>query len=467
MRGLRRGSALRAGTWALGVAVVASYAAPARAGGLYFSDRGVRPLGRGGAFVAGADDLGAIWYNPAGIVDAGSSVLVDAAWLNFTSDYTNQTQVIDASGTVTTVTAPTTHGSTPFLPIPTIVGGWAVNDKLELAIGAFAPYTAIASYPEDAASRYSLVSLNGSALVITGIWAAYKPVEWLRFGAGFEALVGTFSSSVVFNANPADRLVGAPEAPQYDALSQLNVGPIFAPSGNAGLTIVPDPHVRIGLSGQLPFVISAPASINVRLPSSPLFDSAAQDGNDATVKFTLPGILRAGVEVRPITALRVELTYVRELWSEQQSIQIIPSNVYIDGVTGFPQHFKVSPITIPRNYMDSSSVRLGGEISFVIGGYQEDIRAGISYDESAVPSAYLAPLTVDLNKITPSIGGSLHIGKNWRFDVFGFSTTVNPAIASVPLINPVQGNPTQTQAINGGTYSARADVLGVGLNYKF
>ena len=44
---------------------------------------------------------------------------------------------------------------------------------------------------------------------------------------------------------------------------------------------------------------------------------------------------------------------------------------------------------------------------------------------------------------------------------------MNPAIATVPLINPVQGNPTQTQAINGGTYSARADVLGVGLNYKF
>ena len=57
-------------------------AADAGAAGLYFSDRGVRPLGRGGAFVAGADDLGAIWYNPAGIVDAPSSFLLDASWLN-------------------------------------------------------------------------------------------------------------------------------------------------------------------------------------------------------------------------------------------------------------------------------------------------------------------------------------------------------------------------------------------------
>ena len=50
----------------------------ARAAGLYFTDRGVRPLGRGGAFVAGADDFNATWYNPAGLADAGTSFLLDA-----------------------------------------------------------------------------------------------------------------------------------------------------------------------------------------------------------------------------------------------------------------------------------------------------------------------------------------------------------------------------------------------------
>src|ERR1700745_721991 len=86
-----------------------------RAAGLYSSDRGVRPLGRGGAFVAGADDLGAVWYNPAGRSDAGNTVLVDFAWLHFTSEYTRRTL---AGGAVTEF--PTVHGTTPFLPIPTI-----------------------------------------------------------------------------------------------------------------------------------------------------------------------------------------------------------------------------------------------------------------------------------------------------------------------------------------------------------
>jgi hypothetical protein len=46
-------------------------------------------------------------------------------------------------------------------------------------------------------------------------------------------------------------------------------------------------------------------------------------------------------------------------------------------------------------------------------------------------------------------------------------TSVDPADAEVPRINPVRGNPTATEAINGGDYSARALVLGVGVNYRF
>jgi long-chain fatty acid transport protein len=456
------------------VVALVAFAGDAGASGLYFTDRGVRPLGRGGAFVAGADDLGATWYNPAGLADAGTSVLVDASWLHFTSDYTPQTQVVAADGTVSVVTSPTVHGTTPVLPIPTIAGSYNFGKRKQytVALGFGAPYAALASYPADAQSRYSLVSLKGSTLILGGAWFAYKPVEWFRVGVGFETLMGTFSSSVVFNANPQNRLVSAAEDPQYDALSQLNAGPIFAPSGNAGITVVPEKHVRIGLSGQLGFLVDAPATIAVQLPTAPLFDNASQQGDRARVHFDLPPEVRLGVEVRPVPALRVEVAYVREFWSVHQDIQIVPEGVSINNVTGFPAQFAVSPITIPRDFKDSNSYRLGGEYSFTLARYMFDVRAGASYDQSAIPAAYLAPLTVDVNKVVTALGASIHIGAHWRFDamyghVFGFTTTVSPAEAAVPLINPVRGNPTQTTAINGGTYSARADVLGVGLNYKF
>lgn len=460
-------------------------ATSAGAAGLFTADRGVRPLGRGGAFVAGADDLGAIWYNPAGLADAGTTLYVDFAWMNFSSEYTRKTQVTDAGGTVRTYQYPKVDGTTPFLPIPTIGGTYGFGDKKQYtaAFGVLAPYTAIASYPltvsgQPSPSRYSLVSLDGSALVVMGAYLSYKPIEQIRVGFGLQALVGTFKSKVVFSASPPDRVISSPEDPQYDSLSELNVGPIVAPSGNFGVVAEPDKRVRIGLSGQLPFFINAPATIKVRLPTAAVFDHARQDGEDARVRFRLPPIVRAGVEYRgdlgDESTVRVELAYVREFWSMHESIDVRPANVKLYDVTGFPSPFGVAPISLPRHFQDSNSFRAGFEYSTksIFKSNRTDLRAGVSYETSAIPQEWVSPLTYDANKLIGSAGASLHAGDNWRLDAVGAlvllnGTQVSPQEAQVPRVNPVQGNPTKTEAINGGDYSARAIILGVGAQYKF
>jgi long-chain fatty acid transport protein len=285
-------------------------------------------------------------------------------------------------------------------------------------------------------------------------------------------LVGTFTSTVVMNANPKDRLLAPPEDPAYDGLSKVSVSPIVAPSGNLGATFVPDPHVRIGFSGQLPTHVSAPATLEVKLPSAPVFNNAKQVGDQATVTFDLPPIFRVGVEVRPIDRLRVELAYVLELWSVHQSIAVQPTDLAIDGITGFPSPYKVNAITIPRDFQDSHSIRLGGELGIPVGDYVVDARMGLAFETSAIPTAYVSPLTVDMDKFTLGLGASFHASKHLRLDllyahVFGFTTTVPASEAAVPQINPVRGNPTATEAVNGGTYAARAEVVGLGMNYVF
>src|SRR5207248_2648334 len=136
--------------------------------------------------------------------------------------------------------------------------------------------------------------------------------------------------------------------------------------------------------------------------------------------------------------------------------------------------FGVAPISLPRNFQDSHSFRLGGEYSTknLIKNYWIDLRAGISYETSAVPAAWVSPLTYDAAKVIGSIGGSVHVGEHWRMDALAAyvhlnDTTVDPSDAEVPRVNPVRGNPTATEAVNGGDYAARALVLGVGANYKF
>jgi len=467
---------------AVALAAISFAAGRSEAAGLYFSERGVRPLARGGAFVAGADDLHSIWFNPAGLTEITSFTgMVDLAWVNADTSFTRQAAVTDAAGAVQTKQFATVNGTTPVLPIPTVALGFPVDKEKRwvLAGGIYAPYATLLSYPltigdppTPAPSRYSLVSLDGSLLSVLSANLGFKASEAVRFGAGLQMLVGTFQSSVVFNAAPADRLLSAPEDPNYDALGQIKVGPIFAPSANLGVTVVPAPWLRLGLSGQLPFWINAPANQKTQLPSAAPFDDARQVGQDAWVKFRLPAVLRFGAEIRPLPQARVEAAFVYEFWQLHDTIDVIPTNITLIDVTGFPSPYPVPPISLQRQFKGAPSFRIGGEYQAKFKGYGIDFRLGMNYDPSAIPNEWLSPITVDLDRITVGLGGALRIGDHWRLDILyarvqGLSGFVDPQQAKMPPVRPVQGNPTGYVPTNGGYYSSQANVLGVGAEYKF
>ena len=149
-----------------------------------------------------------------------------------------------------------------------------------------------------------------------------------------------------------------------------------------------------------------------------------------------------------------------------------PENIQMNGILGFPSPFNVAPISIPQNFRDTSSIRIGSEYGIPLGKHKLDLRGGFAWEESAVPPAYTSVLAFDLEKITLGTGVGFHFGKKWRFDavyahVFGFGKTVTPEEAAVPRINPVKGNDTATQAVNGGDYRAQADVIGLGGEYRW
>lgn len=437
-------------------------------------------MGRAGAFVAGADDLGAVWYNPAGLADAKTSALADFSFLRFGADYTRELRIVDADNTVRYIKSPTVSGDSPVIPFPTLAGSYNFGAKNEFTVAGalYAPYAAIATYPETvdgkpSPSRYALGSFDGSALIFTGAYFAYKPIEELRVGVGLGALVGVFQSTVTFSASPPDRLLAAPEQPEFDAASRFRVGPIFAPTGSLGAIWIPSSFVRVGGSFQLPAVVSAQTRFDVRLPSSAVFDGARVVGNSAHVRFKLPSILRAGVELRPVPELRVEAAYVREFWSIHDALELTPEGVEIEGISGLPRRFPLPPIRFERGFQDSNSFRLGGEYSFPVWGYDARLRGGLSYETSAVPPEYLSLLTIDMDKVTLAIGAGVYVGKSkqWRLDLtyahlFASSVNVSPDRAKIPRVNPIAGNAVP-ETVNGGQYAASADLIGVGAEYKF
>jgi long-chain fatty acid transport protein len=475
-------------------------ATSASAAGLYFSDRGVRPVGRAGAFVAGADDLGAIWYNPAGIAFAGNSVLVDASWLHFGSTFQRRTFVRDPATGDETIQGsnyyPEVRGTSPLLPLPTLaISNNFGLEKFNFAFGMYAPYSALTTYPEEqlpfngrtvpAPQRYSLITLNGSALAVLALHASYMPSEHVAIGAGFQVLTGTFVSKLAFSACPPDRLICNTEQPDYDSYGQLKVGTIVAPSGNFGIIGIvsdsPDMEVRLGASVQLPFWIDAPAKTRLQLPTAAPFRDAYVRGEDARVTFRLPPILRTGIETRfgSKKQTRLEAAFFYEAWSVHNEIAIKPAGdgIFLENVTGFPPSYQVGEMKQPRGFRDTFSLHGGLEHLFTIGGYDLMIRGGASYERSAVPPAYLSVLTVDLDKVTLALGGSLFVGekKQLRLDLliahtFGFTTDVDPREAAIGRVQVVRANPVDERnqiKVNGGRYTAQADIVGVGLNWKY
>jgi long-chain fatty acid transport protein len=449
---------------ALTAGALSSLPQDARAAGLYFADRGVRAAARGGAFIAGGDDLGAISYNPAGIYDAGTQFLFDGSWVEFSSQYTRQAELrqVDPNTGETTATflqtMDTVTGTSPVLPIPTIAASLKLNDKWVVWGGAWAPYAAIATYPEQvngapAPQRYSLFTLEGSVLAFLGAGASYAPNKEWRFGASLGALVGTFNNKVAFSGCVQERFFCAPEDPQWDVLAELSVGPIVAPTGQLGALWLPSRRWRIGAAVQLPVYVRAPATIKTRLAAAPVFEKATQEGGAAD-------------------ALKMELGLGYERWSMHDNILSEPKDVVLKNVAGFPAEYRVPKVVFPRNFDNSASARVGGEYSFKLWDKLWDARAGMSVESSAVPAEYLSVLTIDALKLTTAAGLGVHLGK-WRFDalfahVFAFDVTVDPKTARIPQVSPVQANPPKyPNYINGGVYSARANVIGLGVAYTF
>ncbi len=95
----------------------------------------------------------------------------------------------------------------------------------------------------------------------------------------------------------------------------------------------------------------------------------------------------------------------------------------------------------------------------------------VSFESSAIPPAYMSVLTIDMPKLTTGLGLGLEVDA-WRFDmvfahIFGLDVDVDPRDARSPQLMPVAANVENPHYINGGTYSARANVLGLGLRYAF
>jgi len=441
----------------------------ASAGGTFLHTRGVRPTARAGAFVAGANDLGAMWFNPAGLVAPEPdkkkkvSFLFDMAFVDHSATYTR----VDSGNNRHDPVSNEAMGKV----IPTVGIGYRVSDKIAVAAGLFAPYAGLDKFPENGPQRYSLIDASESAAVVLEAAVAYKVSDRIRIGVGVQNMIFQAASTVVFSGCPQE-VACAPEDPEFDSVNKLQQLDLFIPSGVVGVQLDLGKKASAGFSFQFPFSVSANGELQSRLPESGFYDGAVLVGDRADMSFTLPPILRAGLELRPSSRAKVEITGSIEFWSVHDKFIVEPRNVRIENTPGLGT-YEFSTVEISRDFRNSFSIAVGGELTLnkasgltVLGGY--------AFETSAVGKRTLSVFTIDGNKHLLSGGIARNVGK-WQVNAtLGFvkvaDRSVSPEEGRATQLSPLRdpdGVPAVTTYVNWGDYSSSYLIAGAGISTQF
>lgn len=458
---------MRRAVWWVPVLLLAGFLfAPthAEAGGFYLPNRGVRPMGRGGAMVAsGGGDLNGIWYNPAHLAGIESTKFVgDVAVLGAFSSFKRAPRTTRSGETETYPRV-----SNQALPVPDpqlLIGGpTGLLEGLTWSAGLYAPYAAHFSYPEDGPQRYSLVSNAGSAMAFLSGSLGYQITDDLRVGAGFQNMVAHFELTTVISGYSG--LYGRPEDRDLDILSSITVQDLVMPTGNLGVWYRPASSIELGASVQLPAkVYDKDAELDVRMPSHASFDDAELDNDTLEAQLQLPVVARLGV--RYVGAgWDLELAGVFEGWSVLDEITAEPNDIRVQGVPGVGS-LPVGALSIPKNWRDTVSVRLGGSYRW---SNKLTTRAGYTFETGAPPPEGYSVFQPDPPKHVASAG------MTYAFESFNFDLSAayyalhNLTITNSEArqINPVDTDDELATVVGNGDYRNSYLVVGAGIEYLF
>jgi long-chain fatty acid transport protein len=438
-------------------------AADAVASGFYLPGRGVRANGRAGAFVAsGEGNLNSLWYNPANLSTIEKlSLTADLAAVDLSFSFQRAPRTTENGDTVTYDRV--SNQAPPEFSPQILVGGPAGADGLSWAAGFYAPYLSGSTWPEDGAQRYTLIDNEGSVLAWLGVAMAYNINDKFRVGIGFQNMIGLFRLINVTSGYSG--LYGRPEDRDLDILTKIEMESLFNPTGNIGIWASLTDEIELAASFQLGATINDPkAKITVRMPSHPQFDGARLTNNTVSASMDLPPIARLGIRYNK-DAVDLELAGVYEMWSVFDELEATPNNVGVENVSGVGA-IPVAPLSIPQNFKDTFSVRLGGDYE-----WDDELtwRAGYAYETSAIQDEFYSVFLPDSDKHV------LTGGLTWDFGDVSLDGSAaayfleNREISNsqVEQINPIDAEDELATTVGNGDYSSFYFVLGVGVNYEF
>ncbi len=356
------------------------------------------------------DDASSVFYNPAGLVNAGKVLDVQLG-----------DTLIIPSVSYTNLAGASIKTTSQVVPPPNFYVSYGITDQVSAGIGEFSPYGLVVDWPSDWDGRFQVQHVELKTYFLNPS-VAVRVHDRVRLGAGLDIIrvTATLNRAIDFRTAEAGVLLGAGG---------------WALGGNGGIQVDVVPNMlAIGATYRTSSTIDLKGKAHfTNVPVE--FQSSAHDGTGMTTVH-LPNTGGIGVAYRPIPDLRLAFDADYNGWQQVQDLTITFTDPNTSGTF------------LPKRWKHVWNYHLGGEYNI---NQQWRARAGILYDPTPSPNDTITPDLPDANRVNLAAG----LGYRWS------NFTADLAYMIVIITSNTSTAPTLP-----GTYQGTANIIGLSLGWR-
>ncbi len=387
-------------------------AGPGYGAGFALYEAGARSSALAGAVVARADDLSAIFSNPAGLVQLPKIQIM----CGFTT-FMPRVEIVTHLGPVAT---PNLMQSSVSLA-PHFFASSQVGERVWLGLGLNSPFGLGMQYSANWPGSINIIKATLKTLNLNPT-IAYKVTDYLSVGAGLDIMYCTLNLKRVL---PLPLL-----GPQAVDLQGVSWGLGF----NLGLLLKPLDYLAVGVSYR--------SQVRQQLEGTARFRPFSTFDGDASGSIMLPDMIFAGIMVRPMKQLSVEGGIIWTHWELFRRLDIKFSNA-------------LGTLSEPKEWHNTWRGQLGVEYKALP---WLDLRAGYAFENEPMPDRfadYLVPSTDHRHNF--SCGTGFH----WR------AMTLDLAYTMVLMMDRTVNNSRAAGVLPSDFQGRLSHVVGLSWGYKF
>ncbi|MDB5864271.1 MAG: rane protein involved in aromatic hydrocarbon degradation [Betaproteobacteria bacterium] len=427
---------------------------PVSATGFFINQQSVKGLGRVDAGnTAAADDLGTIFFNPAGLNEVfarepGKGFMWSIG-TNLVIPRSEQTNVGSAAASPGTLGAfvPYAGGDArnpvAATPIPNLYFAKKISDQAAVGLAFNAPFGLKTESNPAWFGRYDAIEASLRTYNLSAV-GAYKFETGLSIGGGIDVQYArtTLTSAIPDPLNP-----GGPTAATDARVS--TVGHDWTPGFNIGLLYPVDVKTRIGAHYRSGMKHNISGSSAFTGFTGPLAGFNGVVGAGAVLH--LPAIATVGVrhQLTERLALLGELEWFN--WSKFREIRVMFQDGRADGVR-------------QTNYRDTYAVAVGAE--YRVPGSALTTRGGLQFDRTPTVDAFRDTTVPDANRLWLGFGGSYRWSDRTTVD-FAFNHVFFRDTNVALTRSFFEGTPLATTTRINGAVTNVVNTVGIDLRFAY